>query len=224
MKTKAVILISGGLDSTTVLAIAKSQGFECYALSFDYDQRHAIELNAAKKIATMLKVKQHRIVKLNIGEFGGSALTDRNIEVPNYRKSKEIPITYVPARNTIFLSIALGFAEVIGAYDIFYGANAMDYSGYPDCRPDFMRAFEKVAELGTKAGVEGKKFKIHAPLIEMSKAEIIKTGIKLGIDYSITISCYHPDEKGCACGRCDSCHYRRKGFREANVSDPTFYQ
>jgi len=214
MTKKAVILLSGGLDSATTLAIAKSQSYDCYALSFDYGQRHRIELEAATKVANTLGVIEHKFIHLNLNDIGGSALTDNNIKVPVEGISDEIPITYVPARNTIFLSLALGWAEVLSAYDIFIGVNAVDYSGYPDCRPEFIKAFETMANLATKASVEGNKFKIHTPLIKLSKAEIIKTGIELGIDYSMTISCYQPNSKGEACGICDSCRLRANGFRE----------
>lgn len=214
MTKKAVILLSGGLDSATSLAIAKSQSYDCYALSFDYGQRHRVELEAATKVANTLGVIEHKFINLNLNDIGGSALTDNNIKVPVEGISDEIPVTYVPARNTVFLSLALGWAEVLSAYDIFIGVNAVDYSGYPDCRPEFIKAFETMANLATKASVEGKNFKIHTPLIKLSKAEIIKTGIELGIDYSMTISCYQPNSKGEACGICDSCRLRVNGFRE----------
>lgn len=220
---KAIILLSGGLDSTTCLAIAKNEGFECYALSFSYGQRHNFELEASKKIAQTMGVMDHRIIKLDIGQFGNSALTDETIAVPDYEGNKEIPVTYVPARNTIFLSISLGFAESIEAFDIFIGANYVDYSGYPDCRPDYIKAFETLANLATKAGVEGKKYTIHAPLLYLSKAEIIKKGIDLGVDYSLTVSCYNLSKNGKACGKCDSCTFRARGFKQANVPDPTLY-
>ena len=220
---KAVILFSGGLDSTTCLALAKAQGFACYALSFRYDQRHAYETVAASKIAQQMGVVEHRIVHLDIGQFGGSALTDLNIDVPDYQASNEIPITYVPARNTIFLANALSFAEVIGAYDIFIGANAIDYSNYPDCRSEFIQTFETLANLATKAGVEGERFTIQAPLLHLTKAEIIQMGNQLGIDYSQTVSCYQLDAQGAACGRCDSCVLRQQGFLAAGVLDPTHY-
>ncbi|KPJ67224.1 MAG: 7-cyano-7-deazaguanine synthase [Coxiella sp. DG_40] len=221
---KAVILLSGGIDSMTCLGIAKSQNFECYTLSFDYGQRHNFELEAAKKIAAYFNVKEHRVVKINIGELGGSALTDKNIAVPRYQNSNEIPVTYVPARNTIFLSIALGWAEILGANDIFIGVSAIDYSGYPDCRPEFIKAFQNLADLATKVGVKGNSIRINAPLINLSKAETIKLGQKLGIDYSMTVTCYQVDEKGCACGKCDSCVLRIKGFKEAGMVDPTQYK
>ncbi len=214
MTKKAVILLSGGLDSATTLALAKSQSYDCYALSFDYGQRHRVELEAATKVATTLGVIEHKFINLNLNDIGGSALTDNNIKVPVEGITDDIPVTYVPARNTVFLSLALGWAEVLSAYDIFIGVNAVDYSGYPDCRPEFIKAFENMANLATKAGIEGKNFKIHTPLINLSKAEIIKTGLELGIDYSMTISCYQPNPKGEACGICDSCRLRADGFRE----------
>ncbi|MCE3232074.1 MAG: queC [Rickettsiaceae bacterium] len=219
---KAVLLLSGGLDSTTTLALAKSGGYEVYALSFKYGQRHSIELEAAKKVADALKVKEHKIAELDLRLFGGSALTD-NIEVPKDRdlESTGIPITYVPARNTIFLSYALAYAEVIGAFDIFIGANAVDYSGYPDCRPEYLQAFENMANLACAATVEGKgKFTIHAPLITLTKAEIIQKGLSLGVDYSLTLSCYDPSPKGKPCGKCDSCQLRNKGFAQNGMCDP----
>ncbi|QLH41416.1 MAG: 7-cyano-7-deazaguanine synthase QueC [Coxiellaceae bacterium] len=219
---KAVILLSGGLDSTTCLALAKSQGFECYALSFNYNQRHNTELNSAKKIASHFNV-HHKIFNLDIGQFGGSALTDENIQVPEYTGSKEIPVTYVPARNTIFLSIALGWAETLNAKDIFIGVSNIDYSGYPDCRPEFIEAFQKLANLATKAGVEGNQFNLHTPLIKLSKAATIQLGKKLGVDYKMTVSCYQPNTQGHGCGKCDSCMLRKKGFHEAGVEDPTVY-
>ncbi|MBI5696497.1 MAG: 7-cyano-7-deazaguanine synthase QueC [Nitrospirae bacterium] len=215
---KAVVLLSGGLDSSTVLAYAVAKGYECYALSFDYGQRHKSELKAARKVAKVLGATRHEVVKVGLSRFGGSALTS-DVAVPKGRTGKEIgtgiPITYVPARNTVFLSLALAFAETLGAYDIFIGVNALDYSGYPDCRPEFIRAFERTANLATKAGVEGNKFKIHAPLIKLTKAGIIKLGRKLGVDYSLTLSCYDPAPDGTPCGACDSCLLRRKGFLEA---------
>jgi len=220
---KAVILFSGGLDSTTCLAIAKAQGFTCYALSFNYTQRHAAELIAAQRIAQVMGVAEHRVVNLDIGQFGGSALTDTHINVPDYQETTQIPATYVPARNTIFLAIALGFAETIGAYDIYIGANAVDYSGYPDCRPQFIDAFQTLANVATKAGAEGEQFTIQAPLLHLSKAEIIQTGRQLGVDYSLTVSCYQLDEHGAACGRCDSCVLRQRGFAAADIEDPTLY-
>jgi 7-cyano-7-deazaguanine synthase len=221
---KAVILLSGGLDSTTCLAIAKNLDFQCYALSFSYGQRHAQELQAAQRLAKTMGVVEHRIIHIDLGQFGGSAITDPSIEVPVYQESSEIPITYVPARNTIFLSYALGFAEVIAAYDIFIGVNAVDYSHYPDCRPQFITAFESLANVATKAAVEGKKFMIHAPLLHLTKAEIIQKGVALGVDYGLTVSCYKLDEQGAACGQCDSCTFRAKGFAQAGLADPTFYQ
>ncbi|MHC1726552.1 MAG: 7-cyano-7-deazaguanine synthase QueC [Syntrophobacteraceae bacterium] len=224
---KAVVLVSGGVDSTTCLGIAKSEGFEVYALSFDYSQRHRAELEAAKRVARAVGVKEHFILGLPLGEIGGSALTS-GIEVPRDISIEEmrsrIPVTYVPARNTVFLSIALAWAEVLHAPDIFIGVNALDYSGYPDCRPEFIEAFEKMANLALKESVEGRlRIRIHSPLIKMTKGEIIKRGIDLGIDYTMTHSCYDPDAAGRACGRCDSCILRRKGFAEAGVADPTIY-
>ena len=220
---KAVILLSGGLDSTTCLALAIEQGFECHALSFNYGQRHDYELIAARRIAQEFRVPEHRVLNLDIGQFGGSALTDTEIDVPDYRGTTDIPITYVPARNTIFLANALGFAEAIGAYDIFIGANYVDYSGYPDCRPEFINAFETLANLATKKGVEGNHFTIQTPLLYLTKAEIIKIGVKLGVDYRLTVSCYQLNLEGAACGRCDSCTLRAKGFSDAKIIDPTFY-
>ncbi|WP_424191971.1 7-cyano-7-deazaguanine synthase QueC [Ampullimonas aquatilis] len=225
MTSKAVVLLSGGLDSTTVLAIAQAQGHECYALSFDYGQRHRIELEAASRIAQNAQVTRHEIVKLDLRHFGGSALTDASIDVPtNIDAGNTIPVTYVPARNTIMLSIALGWAEIIGAHDIFIGANAVDYSGYPDCRPEYIAAFEAMANLATKVGVEGKPIRIQTPIITLSKAEIIAKGLMLGVDYSLTISCYQADQAGRACGICDSCRLRKKGFADAGLIDPTLYQ
>jgi 7-cyano-7-deazaguanine synthase len=220
---KAVVLLSGGLDSATALAIAREQGFECYALSMDYGQRHGAELQAARRVAESMGVKEHKIMPISLDQFGGSALTDRGIEVPE-EGGEGIPVTYVPARNTVFLSLALGWAEVLGARDIFIGVNAVDYSGYPDCRPEFIAAFENLVNLATKAGVEGERFHLHAPLIELTKAEIIQKGAALGVDYGLTVSCYQADEQGRACGRCDSCRFRTQGFREAGVADPTLYQ
>jgi 7-cyano-7-deazaguanine synthase len=223
---RAVVLLSGGLDSATVLAIACAEKFESYALSFRYGQRHEREIAAAEKIAQSLGTTEHRIAEIDLRLFGGSALTD-NLEVPAGRSESEmageIPITYVPARNTIFLSYALAWAEVLRAQDIFIGANAVDYSGYPDCRPEFIRAFEQLANLATRAGVEGKRFRIHAPLIALSKAEIIERGMSLGVDYALTHSCYDPAAGGLACGRCDSCQLRLKGFREGGLIDPIAY-
>lgn len=220
---KAVILLSGGLDSTTCLAMAKAEGFICHALSFAYGQRHAHELNAASIVAQSIGVASHRVVTLDIGQFGASALTDKTIGVPDFKESTEIPVTYVPARNTVFLSIALGLAESIGAYDIFIGATAVDYSGYPDCRPEFISAFQTLANVATKAGVSGQHFTIQAPLMHLSKAQIIKAGIKLGVDYGLTVSCYQLSPEGAACGQCDSCVLRKKGFTAAHVEDPTHY-
>lgn len=227
MKNKAVVLSSGGLDSTTAMAIAKSEGFELFSLSFFYGQRHSYELNAAKKAANAFGVTKHLVINLDLDKIGGSALTD-NIEVPKSRTlssmTGEIPVTYVPARNTIFLAHALAWAEVIKSFDIFIGVNAVDFSGYPDCRPEYIAAFEKMANLATKAGVEGKeRLRIRTPLINMTKAQIIKTGIDLRVDYSITHSCYDPDRDGRACGLCDSCFLRKKGFEEAGLKDPAKY-
>ncbi len=220
---KAVVLLSGGLDSATVLAIAASKGYECYALSLDYGQRHAAELNAARKVADHFNVKQHQVVKLDLRQFGGSALTDDSIDVPE-QETDDIPVTYVPARNTIFLSLALAWAETLRARDIFVGVNAVDYSGYPDCRPEYIESFEQMANLATKAGVEGDRFSILAPLIQSTKAEIIQVGTKLGVDYALTVSCYQADDNGGACGKCDSCRLRRQGFADAGVVDPTLYK
>lgn len=221
---KAVILLSGGLDSATCLAMAHVTGFECYALSFVYGQRHDAELIAAKRIAQQLAVRDHRVVTLDIGQFGASALTDVSISVPDYQNHGTIPVTYVPARNTVFLAIALSYAEAIGAQDIFIGANAVDYSGYPDCRPEYIKAFQDMANLATKASIEGAPFTIHTPLMHLSKSKIIQEGIQLGVDYGMTVSCYQLTTDGLACGRCDSCHLRRQGFEQALVSDPTRYQ
>ena len=223
MSNKAVVLVSGGLDSSTVLAIAKQQGYQCYTLSFDYGQRHRSELVAAQNVSDSMAVERHKVISLDLATIGGSALTDTAIDVPEYETSG-IPVTYVPARNTVFLSIALGWAEVLGANDIFVGVNAVDYSGYPDCRPQYIKAFEAMANLATKAGVEGNKLSIHAPLIDMTKAEIIKVGVDCGVDYSQTVSCYQAAEDGAACGVCDSCRLRKQGFLQANVKDPTRYQ
>ncbi len=226
MSKKAVVLLSGGIDSSTILAVAKDSGYEMYAISFRYGQRHHFEIDAAKKIAGKMGVKEHLILDIDLSSFGGSALTD-DIPVPKREKvediGEEIPVTYVPARNIIFLSLALGWAEVLGASDIFIGVNVVDYSGYPDCREEFIKAFEKAADLGTRNGVEGKRINIHTPLISLTKAEIIKRGLKLEVDYSLTHSCYDPDEEGRACGKCDSCLIRKKGFKEAGVEDPTVY-
>lgn len=219
---KAIILLSGGLDSTTVLAIAKSEGYECYTISFDYGQRHRAELDAAVNISKQLGAVEHKVIKLGLDGIGGSALTDQTIDVPE-TPTEGIPITYVPARNTVFLSLALGFAEVIEAQDIFIGVNAVDYSGYPDCRPEYINAFEVMANLATKAGVEGKYFRIQAPLQSLSKAEIIQKGISCGVDYALTVSCYKANSQGQACGKCDSCRLRAEGFKQASISDPTRY-
>lgn len=220
---KAVVLLSGGLDSATILALASRDGFACHALSFNYGQRHRVELAAAEKVAAALNAAEHRIVDLDLTWVGGSALTDTRIAVPEAPRPG-IPVTYVPARNTIFLSYALGLAEVLEARAIFIGVNAVDYSGYPDCRPEYIRAFEQLAQLATKAGVEGHPLSIHTPLIRLSKAEIIKNGIALGVDYSLTVSCYQADDQGRACGVCDSCRFRREGFIQAGIPDPTRYR
>ena len=222
--SKAVILLSGGLDSTTVLAIAKSQGYDCYALSFDYGQKQRSELESSISIAKKSNVIEHRIMKISLSDIGGSALTDQSIDVPKYSESDEIPITYVPARNTIFLSFALAWAEVVDCQTIFIGVNALDYSGYPDCRPEFIEAFENMANLATKQSVEGDRIQIKTPLISMTKAEIIKKGLSLGVDYSETTSCYDANALGEACGECDACVLRKIGFENANVQDPTRYQ
>ncbi|MDX1836119.1 7-cyano-7-deazaguanine synthase QueC [Legionella taurinensis] len=220
---KAIVLLSGGLDSTTCLAIAKSQGYACYALSFDYGQRHNAELEAAKRVARQLGAIEHHVFTLDIGQFKGSALTDASVAVPDYCGDGKIPVTYVPARNTIFLSVALGFAETLAAFNLFIGVSQIDYSGYPDCRPEYIAAFETMANLATKAGIEGRKTVIHTPLIAWSKAETIRQGVACGADYSLTVSCYQATPEGVACGRCDSCTYRRKGFNEAGIIDPTRY-
>ncbi len=225
---KAVVLLSGGLDSATTLAIARNEGFACYALTFRYGQRHKREIDAAKRIAASLAVAEHRVIDIDLGAFGGSALTDSAIDVPKDRPdldgSSEIPPTYVPARNTIFLSYALAWAEVLGAFDIFIGVNSTDYSGYPDCRAQFIAAFEKTANLATAAAVEGKgRYRIHTPIIDMTKAQIILAGTKLGVDYSLTHSCYDPDKQGRSCGRCDSCRLRLRGFAQAGLTDPIEY-
>lgn len=220
---RAVVLVSGGLDSATVLAIARERGFACHALSFDYGQRHRAELEAADRVAESLGAKEHRVLRLGLEDIGGSALTDPGIAVPE-TPAAGIPVTYVPARNTIFLSLALGWAEVLDARDIFIGVNAVDYSGYPDCRPEFIAAFEQTANLATKAGVEGDRFTIHAPLIDLSKAVIIQRGVELGVDYAQTVSCYAADNAGRACGRCDACRLRAAGFEAAGLTDPTRYR
>jgi len=219
---KAVVLVSGGLDSATVLAIAKQAGHECYALSFDYGQRHRSELLAAKQVAEHQGAIAHRTFVLDLAQFGGSALTDSAIAVPTHHQ-EGIPVTYVPARNTVFLSIALAWAEVLGAYDIFIGVNAIDYSGYPDCRPEYIEAYQRMATLATKTGVEGQRIQISTPLLHLSKAEIIQRGMGLGVDFGLTLSCYNPDEQGLACGQCDSCRLRKEGFAESGVVDPTKY-
>lgn len=226
---KGVVLLSGGVDSATVLAIARSEGYQCSALTFRYGQRHRREVEAAKKTAASLEVAEHRIIDIELGSFGGSALTDPEINVPkdraNLGRGGQIPATYVPARNTIFLSYALGWAEVLGAFDIFIGVNTTDYSGYPDCRAEFIKAFEKLANLGTAAAVEGKgRYRIITPIIDMTKGQIVLAGTKLGVDYSLTHSCYDPDEQGRSCGGCDSCRLRLKGFAEAGLEDPIEYK
>jgi 7-cyano-7-deazaguanine synthase len=220
---RAIVLLSGGLDSATVLGIARSQQYECYALSVAYGQRHAAELAAAANVARALGAHEHRIMRVDLAGIGGSALTDAHIAVPQ-SPSTGIPVTYVPARNTLFLSLALGWAEVLGARDIFVGVNAVDYSGYPDCRPEFIESFARLAQLATKAGVEGASFNIRAPLIEMSKAQIINAGASLGVDFAMTVSCYQSDERGRACGLCDSCRLRAAGFAAAGRADPTLYR
>jgi 7-cyano-7-deazaguanine synthase len=223
----AVVLLSGGLDSATTLAIAREQGYECYALSVAYGQRHAIELEVARSLARALGAAEHKVIPIGLDAIGGSALTDSNISVPTVPTPEippGIPVTYVPARNTVLLALALGWAEVLGARDIFIGVNAVDYSGYPDCRPAFIEAFEGLANLATKAGVEGARFRVHAPLIHLSKAQIIQQGIRLGLDYALTVSCYAADEQGRACGVCDACRLRAQGFREAGIPDPTRYR
>jgi 7-cyano-7-deazaguanine synthase len=227
-ENRAVVLLSGGLDSATTLAIARSEGFRCYALTFSYGQRHKQEIESAKKIANFLKVAEHRIIEIDLSCFGGSALTDPAIKVPKNRdklvNTGQIPLTYVPARNTIFLSYALAWAEVLNAFDVFIGVNQTDYSGYPDCRAEFISAFEKTANLATAAAIEGKgRYRIHTPIINMTKGEIILAGTRLGVDYSLTHSCYDPDERGRSCGHCDSCRLRLKGFAEAGLTDPLEY-
>ena len=226
MMKPAVVLLSGGLDSATCLAIARSQGFACYCLSFNYGQRHLAELEAAERVALALGATEHRILNLGLAQFGGSALTDTNIDLPIAGVQPGIPVTYVPARNTIMLSLALAWAEVLSSRDIFVGVNAVDYSGYPDCRPEYIAAFEKMANLATKAGVEGEggRLSIHAPLIDLSKADIIRAGTKLGVDYGLTVSCYQADDAGRACGVCDSCRLRAEGFAAAGLTDPTAYR
>ncbi len=219
---KAVILVSGGLDSTTVMAMAQQQGYQCYTLSFDYGQRHRAELKAAEATSKAMGAIEHKVVTLDLRTIGGSALTDNSIDVPE-DAPEGIPVTYVPARNTVFLAIALGWAEVLEAQHIFVGVNAVDYSGYPDCRPEFIKSFETMANLATKAGVEGHKLKIETPLMTLSKAEIVQAGTELGVDYSLTVSCYQADDQGRACGKCDSCRLRRQGFDQAGLSDPTRY-
>lgn len=225
---KAVVLVSGGLDSATTLAIARQQGYRCYTLAFDYGQRHRAELVAAERVSRQLAAVEHKVVHLDLDRIGGSALTDNRIAVPErgieHIADSGIPVTYVPARNTVFLSIALGWAEVLGADAIFIGVNAVDYSGYPDCRPEYLAAFERLANLATRVGVEGKHMSIHAPLIRFTKADIIRRGTALGVDYGQTVSCYQADSLGRACGRCDSCLLRQQGFRQAGISDPTVYQ
>ena len=224
MSKPAVILLSGGLDSATVLAIAHAEGYECYCLSFSYGQKHSTELEYADVLAKSLGTMEHRTARIDIGAFGGSALTDDSIDVPEAdAQSDEIPVTYVPARNTVFLSYALGWAEVLGATDIFIGVNAIDYSGYPDCRPEFIHAFENMANLATRAGVEGSKLTVHAPLIDLTKGQIIERGLSLGVNYANTVSCYRLNSCGEACGQCDSCTLRAEGFREAGIIDPTVY-
>ncbi|GCB04141.1 7-cyano-7-deazaguanine synthase QueC [Ralstonia sp. SET104] len=223
MKKRAIVLLSGGLDSATVLAMANADGFETYALSMRYGQRHSSELEAAKKVAASLGAVRHEIVDLDLRKFGGSALTDDALDVPTDGAQSGIPITYVPARNTIMLSLALGWAEAVGARDLFFGANAVDYSGYPDCRPEYVAAYEALANLATKAGVEGERIRVNAPIIAMTKAEIIQAGVRLGVDYSMTVSCYKADDDGRACGVCDSCRIRKAGFDAAGVPDPTRY-
>jgi len=223
---KAVVLLSGGLDSTTVLAEARARGYACYALTVAYGQRHAAEIAAARQVAAALGAVDHRVAYASLGDFGGSALTDPALAVPvaGAGGPNAIPVTYVPARNTVLLALALAWAEVIGAFDLFIGANVVDYSGYPDCRPPFLAAFEQLANLATKAGVEGGRFHIHAPLLFLTKAEIIQRGVALGVDYALTVSCYQADEQGRACGRCDACRFRAAGFAQAGLADPTRYQ
>jgi len=219
---KAVVLVSGGLDSTTALAIARSEGYDCYTMSFDYGQRHRSELFAAERTAKAMGSIQHKVIQLDLRSIGGSALTDDAIDVPE-QETGGIPVTYVPARNTVFLSIALGWAEVLGANDIFIGVNAVDFSGYPDCRPDYIAAYEVMANLATKVGAEGNKLRIRTPLIDLTKAQIIQQGVALGVDYGLTVSCYQANDKGEACGKCDSCRLRKVGFIQAGIADPTHY-
>jgi 7-cyano-7-deazaguanine synthase len=223
MKT-AVVLLSGGLDSATVLALAREQGFACHCLSLDYGQRHRAELVAAARVAQALGAAHHRVVKIDLAGFGGSALTDASIAVPTGGIAPGIPVTYVPARNTILLSFALANAEVVGAHDIFFGANAVDYSGYPDCRPEYVKAYETMANLATRAAVEGQRLTLHTPIIALSKADIIRKGVALGVDYALTVSCYQATDEGLACGECDACRLRRAGFEQAAVADPTPYK
>ena len=220
---RAVILLSGGLDSATVLASVRAEGYDCYTMSFDYGQRHRSELEASQRISKALGAIEHKVIGINLDGIGGSALTDSSLAVPEAASKEEIPITYVPARNTVFLSLALGWAEVLQAYDIFIGVNDVDYSGYPDCRMEFIQAFERVANLATREGVEGRKFRIQAPLQSMSKAAIIRLGTQLGVDYALTVSCYQADNQGRACGVCESCQLRKQGFLNANIYDPTRY-
>lgn len=219
---RAVILLSGGLDSATLVAMVRAQGYSCYTVSFDYGQRHRAELHAAERVALELGVAEHKVIGLNLNGIGGSALTDSSIDVPE-APSAGIPLTYVPARNTVFLSLALGWAEVLKARDIFIGVNALDYNGYPDCRPEYIEAFERMANLATKAGIEGQGFRIQAPLQNMSKADIVKAGVGLGVDYTLTVSCYQADDSGRACGKCDACRLRAEGFKNAAIADPTRY-
>jgi 7-cyano-7-deazaguanine synthase len=221
--SNAIVLLSGGLDSATVLADARARGFACHALSFDYGQRHRAELDAARHVATALGAREHRVVSIDLAQFGGSALTDATLAVPTQGGGPGIPLTYVPARNTVMLSLALAWAEVLGARDIFIGVNAVDYSGYPDCRPEYIEAFQAMANLATRAAVEGARMHIHAPLLDLSKAQIIRSGVDLGVDYSLTVSCYQADAAGRACGLCDACRLRRAGFAEAGLADPTRY-
>ena len=222
MNDRAVVLVSGGLDSATVLAIANHEGYSCHALSFDYGQRHGVELSAARRVARSVGVAEHRVLNVDIAAFGGSALTDPGLQVPE-SPTTGIPITYVPARNTVFLALALAWAETLAARHLFIGVNAVDYSGYPDCRPAFIAAFERLANLATKMGVDGGRIEVHTPLIDLTKAEIVRRGIELGVDYAATVSCYQPNGGGEACGRCDSCRIRRAGFQAAGVADPTRY-